>query len=546
MSIRPDLDKIRSTDPPTWPQYPFESPPRVPETSPVKYTIREDLDIFIPMRDGVKLSADVFRPSAPGQKFPALVATSPYTRQLQRTAVTSGQNESGIHEFWVPRGYAHVIVDIRGTNDSEGSWDHFGPQEQRDLFDIIEWTARQPWCDGNVGMTGESYFALSQTMAATMQPPHLKAIFPFCASVDIYRDRYFNGGIFSRGTGHWFHLVRRLSMQGGRLKDPSGIQGHMKTVLAIKYPFDGPYYQERFVWPRLDQIKIPTYFACLWGVSNFHLRGATEGWVGVGDIPKRMLIGPGPKPRKPMAAYHMEALRWYDHHLKGINSGAMEGPPIQLYVEGLNKWRGENEWPLARTQWKEFFLAGETGIAPRKLVESAGRDGQASYNYEPLSYEAYRGGPKLTYRSEPLAEEMELVGPVVLHLWASSTATDTDWFVTFNDEAPDGHVRELSRGWLRASHRELDPVRSKPWRPFHPHLKADPLVPKQAYEFAIEIWPVGNLFKAGHRLNLEIASCDDQTNMGNSHLASNPAATNTILEGRSHPSRLLVPVIPCG
>ncbi|MBI2857326.1 MAG: peptidase S15, partial [Chloroflexi bacterium] len=125
----------------------------------------------------------------------------------------------------------------------------------------------------------------------------------------------------------------------------------------------------------------------------------------------------------------------------------------------------------------------------------------------------------------------------------SSTATDTDWFVTFCDEAPDGNTRGLTKGWLRGSHRELDTARSKPWRPFHPHLKADPLVPHQAYEFAIEIWPTSNLFRAGHRLRLEIASCDDQSHISNAHQAVALPTMNTVLEGCKYPSRLLVPVI---
>src|SRR5262249_21753204 len=155
-----------------------------------EHGIREELDVRIPMRDGVRLAADVFRPAAPG-RFPALVAISPYTRQLQRTTIVDGQNESGITAFWVPRGYVHVIVDVRGTNESEGDWDHMGPVERDDLVDVIEWVADQPWCDGKVGMSGESYFAWSQLMAASARPPHLAAIFPQCAAVDLYRERYF-------------------------------------------------------------------------------------------------------------------------------------------------------------------------------------------------------------------------------------------------------------------------------------------------------------------------------------------------------------------
>ena len=141
---RPDLDAIRSADPPTWPQYPFDEAPAIREVSAPSWSIQFE-EVMIPVRDGIRLAADLLRPSAPGRRFPALIAASPYSRQLQRTNLPSGQNEAGISEFWVPRGYAHIVVDVRGTNDSEGSWDHMGPDERRDLADVIEWAAGQPW-----------------------------------------------------------------------------------------------------------------------------------------------------------------------------------------------------------------------------------------------------------------------------------------------------------------------------------------------------------------------------------------------------------------
>ncbi len=545
MSVLYDPLGVRTVKPSTWPQYPFDSPPKVSKFSKPGYTIFEEADVRIPMRDGVKLAADIFRPSAPGQKFPGLLAVSAYSRQIPRTALPLGQNEAGITEFWVPRGYAQVIVDVRGSNESEGSWDMMGPQEQRDLFDLVEWIAEQPWCDGNVGMTGCSYFGWSQLMAATQRPPHLKAIFAFDAAIDLYREAFFHGGIFTSGfPNRWFEALRAENLLGGQLKDPSGMLRHFKTVLSCEYPFDGPYYQERLSWTRLNRVQIPVYFACDWTFYSLHLRGAFEGWESVGNVPKRMLIGPKLVPFRPMKAYHYEALRWYDYYLKEMDTRVMDGLPIQLYIPGQDRWRGEREWPLARTQWRQFFLAGEAGKGERRLVDDTGPDSFGIYDYDPSGSEALLGRPKLVYRSEPLSCDLEVTGPLALYLWASSTASDTDWFVNFKDEAPDGQLHELTRGWLRASHRELDTARSKTWRPFHPHVKAEPLTAKEAYEFAIEIWPTSKLFKAGHRLRLEIASCDDQSDPKRYHRALARPASNTILEGRSYPSRLLVPVIP--
>ncbi|MFQ5878554.1 MAG: CocE/NonD family hydrolase [Dehalococcoidia bacterium] len=539
-----DPNCIRTANPAQWPQYPYDEPPPTPERSEPKYGIYEENDVRIPMRDGVRLAADILRPYAPG-RYPAIVSTSPYTRQLQRSTVPLGQNEAGISEFWVPRGYAHVLVDVRGSNDSGGTYDCFGATERRDLHDIIEWVAEQPWCDGNIGMFGVSYYGRTQLFTAEEQPPHLKAIFPHDASCDLYRDGVFHGGIPSWGfIAGWWAAVRALNLSSGRVKDPSGMLRHIEIWHTQEYPLDGPYYHERSAWPRLDRIRVPAYFGVGWYHNNLHLRGSFQGFNETGDIPKRMMIGPRHKPAAPFAAYHLEALRWYDQWLKGMETRVMEGPPIQLWIQGENRWRSENEWPLARTQWRELFLGGPSGTPEGRLLEEAGRDGERSYHYDPAGREALLGQPKLAYRTEPMERDLEVTGPLALHLWAHSTATDTDFVATLCDEAPDGAVQELVRGWLRASHREVDPARSEPWRPYHPHTKAEPLVPKQPYELAIEIWPTANVFKAGHRLRLEIASCDEVARGFGYHRTLSLPATNTVLEGQSCPSRLLLPVIP--
>ncbi len=539
-------DSIRTAYPSAWPQYPFNETPPTPEQSIPRYGIFSEMDVRLGMRDGIKLAADIFRPWAPGEKFPALVAWSPYTRQLQGTLTPLGQNEAGLTEFWVPRGYAHIIVDVRGSNDSEGAWDFYGPDEQEDLAETIEWAAAQPWCNGRVGMVGCSYFGRSQILVAGgHRPPSLKAIFPYDAATDAYRDTSFHGGIpqdgFLRG---WFANLSYLNLWGGRLKDPSGFEHHIRTMLGLKYPLDCEYYQERSSWPRLDNINIPAYFGCDWQFYALHLRGAFSGWEAVNNVPKRMLVGPQPRPRRPFANYHFEALRWYDRWLKDLDTGVMEGPPIQLYIQGENTWRSENEWPLARTEWRDFFLGGESGTPEGSLSETAGSDAERSYDYDPNSNESRYGNPRLIYRSEPMAKPMEVTGPVVLNLVAQSSAADTDWFVQFMDEDPDGNATVLTKGWLRASHRELDPGRSRPWQPWHSHTRQLPLTPNQPEEFAIEIISTCNVFLPGHRIRLEIASCDSVAdNFFWYHAALGIKARNTILEGKAA-SRLRLPVIP--
>lgn len=539
-----EADRVRSIDPLVWPQYPFDEPPRMPERSEPRYSISSDYEARIPLRDGVRLAADLIRPHAPG-RFPALVSTSVYTRQLQRGVAPLGQNEAGISEFLVPRGYVHVVVDVRGCNDSEGSYDLFGPQEQQDLYDLIEWVGEQPWCDGNVGMSGISYFGRTQLFAAEQQPPHLKAIFPYDASCDFYRDACYHGGISTPFAAYWPLAVINLNMESGRNPNVDAIRQKLEVMYGQTLPFDGPFYRERSAGERLDRIRIPAYFGSGWYMNELHLKGAFDGYLGTGDIPKRMMVGPRPRPNRPWGSYHHEMLRWYDHWLKGLDTRVMEGPPIQLYIHGDEHWRSEHEWPLARTAWRELYLGGPTNGLAGTLSEAAGVEQVREYTFDPVAREALDGEPRLVYRTEPLERELELTGPLALYLQAATSATDVDWVVSVADEAPDGQVRELSNGWLRASHRAIDPARSTPARPYHPHLAAEPIEPGVVYEYPIEIWPMCNVFKSGHRLRLEVANADSiRKGHGRRHATIPIRATNTVCEGGRTPSRLLVPVIP--
>ncbi|MEE9241067.1 MAG: CocE/NonD family hydrolase [bacterium] len=541
---RVDPNSARHIHPAIWPQWPFDEPPKVRERSEPKYNIFSEYDLMIPMRDGVRLAADIHRPRAAGRKFPALLSISPYTKGLQLTEVPIGQNEAGITEFWVPRGYVHVIVDCRGSNDSEGSYDDKAEKEQADYIDLIEWCAEQAWCNGSVGMIGCSYFALAQLLAAIHQPEPLKAIFPYDAYTDMYRHRSTHGGVPHIGfMTTWFSAVANLNFTSGRLADPSGLQKMFSESLGLENPFDGEHFWKRSPGPCLDRIKTPTYFGCDWSFWWLHLSGVFTGWEGVGDIPKRMLVGPSPQPRRPFGAFHEEALRWYDHWLKGMDTGVMEGPPIQLYIRGEDHWRSEEEWPLKRSDWKRFYLGGPTGGLEGTLSDSAGGGGERTYSADPLNPEWRLGNPRLVYRSEPVDAPLEITGPLSLHLAARSSAEDVDWFIVFQDEAPDGSARTLTKGWLRASHREVDESRSRPGSPWHPHARAVPLTPGREEVFEIELVPTCNVFQPGHRLRLEIGSSSNIADRIGHHEALPVKAENTVLEG-GEGSYLFAPVIP--
>ncbi len=550
---KPNPFGIRTVCPTAWPEYPYNEPPATPEQSAPCYEIHNEWNQAIAVRDGTKLLLDVYRPNRPGETFPALCAFSPYTRQHQRDTAPFGSNEAGITEFWVPRGYAHVIIDVRGSNGSEGSWDMMGPLEQRDLVDIIEWVGQQPWCNGNVGMMGCSYFAMVQNLAAEHAPPSLKAIFPYDALTDVYRDFYFPGGLVNEGfIRAFFPNVHSLNFWGGRNPNLAGMMEHFRAILGvshhgetlggIRYALDGSYYWERSARPNLHRIQIPVYFGCDWTFYNLHLRGCFEAWQVTRGITKRMLVGPSPLPRRPFATFHMEALRWYDQFLKGMDTRVLEGPPIHLWVEGADVWRDEEEWPLARTRWIEFYLGGLPGEGT--LTDTAPPDGEQTLEYRPADEHARWGNPRWVYRTEPLDQPTEVTGPIQLTLVMASTAEDTDWIVTLQDEAPDGAIKELTRGWLRSSHRAVDAARSRINQPWHPHIRIDLLAPGTAEELHIEVIPTSNLFRKGHRIRLELANCDSLVRNFFWYKGTLPIpARNTVIQGHQK-SRLILPVIP--
>jgi uncharacterized protein len=540
-------DPQRSANPTSWPQYPYDRMPSTPEMSEATYSIVPHIDHRLEMSDGTLLAYDVYRPYAPRQKFPALIAYTPYNKMLSESSVPMGMNEAGITEFWVPRGYLHVIVDARGTGDSEGSYDLLGDREQQDLYDLIEQVASLPWCDGNVGMIGCSYFAMVQWLAAAKKPPSLKAIFPYDPTTDLYREFATRGGAFQGNWDFWVPSLFGFSGLGERTPDPSGMLDHARYAVGRKYELDGPFWRERSATERLGDIDIPTYMGCDWGFQDLHLRGTFEGWEKTRDIPKRLAIGGEPKPRRLYSTFHIESLRWYDHWLKGKDTGVMVGLPINLFIQGPDTWRAEEEWPLARTQWVEYYLGGNAGSADGALSSAVPARGSRSYDFDPHSVALVYGDPKLVYRTEPFTQPTEVTGPMALYLSISSSVQDTDFHVRLLAEGPNGE-RLLSKGALKASHRALDEEKSTPWQPYHPHDRKELLEPGEEYELAIELWPTCYVFQPGERIRLEIASSPNIMYGAGMWVGlpniQPPAAHNTVIEGGDNPARLVIPVIP--
>jgi predicted acyl esterase len=568
--------------------------------------MRVERDVYIRMRDGVRLAADLYLPGEEG-RFPALLSLCPYSKDTQGLPLRPVSEEEGIDPFWtgleagiseyfVSRGYAHVVVDIRGTGKSEGEFSPFSREQVEDGYELVEWVARQPWCDGNVGMVGISYFAVIQYLVAALQPPHLKAIFPLDGFTDLYRDCAYHGGILSNFANVWYHLMvgaaeallgpegsQNLSFRvvstAPRLLPPEVLEGLVNSLkedpslknrsdlleilehpelnpvmydLLLAYFEDSEVfppelvsqmYKERSPYTKLERIRVPAYVGSGWHAVGLHLRGAFTAWEGL-RTPKKLLLGPPKFMDRPFCQYHGEIVRWYDYWLKGVDTGIMKEPPVKLFVMGINRWRYEEEWPLARTRWTRYYLHHGGLLSPFP----PGEEKPETYRYRPGE-----GSGALVWSTPSMEEETEVTGPLALYLYASSTATDTDWFVKLLDVDPEGKRRFLTRGWLRASHREVDRGRSRPWRPFHPHRLEglSPLEPGKIYEFAIEILPTSNVFLKGHRLQLEVRSDDGPPEIYLDHailphLVRGEEALNTVYHSPSFPSHLLLPLVPPG
>lgn len=524
------------------PMYPYDDMAETKELSEPRYRLRVEKDILVEMSDGVRLALDIYRPDAEGA-FPALLSMSPYTKELQVSGSRSPNNEAGDTEFFVKRGYCHVIVDVRGSGSSEGDYGVIDDKEIEDGVELVEWVAEQDWCDGNVGMMGISYFGMNQLLLAEKRPPHLKAIFPYDALADMYRDLVYHGGKFCLGfMAFWMGLVIRANprfLKGGTALDAA------RDLFLQRKALDGPFFWERSSYQRLDTIDIPAYLGSDWFMIGLHLRGAFTIWEGIRS-PKCMMIGGFGLPRRPWKRYREELLRWYDHWLKGMDTGVMDGPPIRIYIQGDGRWRGENEWPLARTNWQKLYLHPGGGKLDGLLDNRphVGDEGDHRYFFSPLSIAGLLGLPKLVYRTPQLSRRVELTGPISLTLHAASTASDTTWVVKLLDEDERGGCSIVTRGWLKASHREIDLERSRPYRPWHPHTREQKLSHREVYEFQIEIWPTSMAFPAGHRIRLEIASMDSPVfDFPFFHLPNLLIGFNSIYHSNGYPSSMIVPVV---
>ena len=534
------------------------------------------------MRDGARLRADVFRPRS-NARFPVIVNIGAYQKDkvwvpppdLEEAANPYMNWETVNPLWWVPRGYVAMRVDTRGSGKSPGRTDPWSPSESTDFYDAIEWAGRQPWSSGRVGTSGVSYFAMTQWLVAGLNPPSLKAMIPWEGAADMYRDFGYHGGIFSFGfVVNWYNNHMAHHLLGKPQATAPDAFATPWVWEYMRYSLDGEWWHgRRAQW---ENVAIPFYSAGNWSGMGLHLRGNTEGYMRARSKHKRLRIHAG-------THYHpfyaeearREQLRFFDHWLKGEDTGIMEEPPVKLLIRkgghGNSEWRAENEWPLKRTRWTQFFLQPNARGAedkPGKLPAHAPRKassvsysasgmtkaGVASASWTSTALAGSLPQMGVSFDTEPLDEDVEVTGPVVLVLWVASSTEDMDLFATLRNIDPDGRdVFEMgqqgqsvpvAKGWLRASHRGLDEKLSLPYRPYHAHAQREWLKPGEPVRVEVEIWPTSMVFKRGHRIRLDIQPRDGVGSAPYTHYAADyNTGTNTIFAGGSHASHLLLPII---
>ncbi len=519
-----------------------------------------DWDAPIEMDDGVVLRADIYRPLGAG-KFPVILSYGPYAKglsfqegykgnwaRLTKAAPEVLQNSSNKYqnwelvdpEKWVPDGYALVRVDSRGAGHSPGYLDVWSALEAQDLYTCIEWAGTQSWSNGKVGINGISYYAMNQWQVGALKPPHLAALCIWEGSSDFYRELYRHGGILSDFLNSW-HPRQVASVQHGvgdrgakSIVTGEPVAGPItlsKEELA-KNRADTPseakqhvlfdnYYAART--PDFTQIEAPLLSAGNWGGMGLHTRGNFEGYLRAGSKQKWLEVH-GDTHFTHFYSNYGEALqkKFFGHFLKGEDTGWNDQPRVSLNIRHPGEKfvvRAEQEWPLARTQWTKYFLHPDGGLSTNTPKAET-----------KLSYDTTSDG--LIFGTSPMNKPLEITGPIAAKLWVSSETTDADLFLVLRLFDPAGKEitfigsndprTPIGLGWLRASHRKLDPKKSLPYRPWHSHDEIQPLKPGEPVELDVEIWPTSIVVPPGYWLALSVRGKDYEVDGSDAALPNAP------------------------
>ena len=535
--------------------------------------------VSITVRDGTPIAVRVYRPDGSGP-YPALLAASPYRFDNNRLPASAQflWRETGPIAWYVEQGYAYVHMDVRGSGRSGGVFEFLGKNEQTDLYDVIEWIGRQAWCTGRVGGIGQSYYCMLQWFMGALAPPSLACLAAHDGLADVYRAGAYHGGIpCDFFPGYWWYqnrFINRFPAEG-----PAREQATDLGALCAAHPLFDEFWRERSAWEGLARIKVPLYSSGVWGKMQLHTRGNIDGYARAKG-PKKLRMSGAPNAWAAAAEFasidfHKRVmLPFYDHYLKGISTDYPARPNVEYALRGTSIVRSAESWPPPGTRYVRWLLNGlstgsvtslnDGGLAP----QPAGGPGATTYRYPDPGWVAGvvgfgPGGPSggfdpvrrvLTFTSAPLTNDMEIAGPGKVVLYASSTARDTDFFIKLSDQFPQSaedrakginpFAEVITRGWLRASHRALDPESATDAVPYHTHADPQPLAPGEIYKFEISLEPMAYLVRAGHRLRLEIVNGDSPVSeqLWVHYYRPDKIGADTIHHDPAHPSALILPV----
>jgi len=521
---------------------------------------------YIPMSDGTRLAADVYRPKAAG-RFPVILHASAARSRLQDGDDRSGAGGFSTQMINLARyGYVFVVVERRGLGASFGTRRGYHDRtEARDAYDLTAWAASQPWSQGAVGVFGCSNTGDAAMHFLTVQPhPALKAVFAGCFNWDKYSGGRRGGVLANWGTGPQSSVEQDLRSATPVDGDESramlreAVQEHERNTPLLDLwsgmpnrddvsPLTGtPFWEEGSIATYGDAVRksrVPVYIQGGWQ-DDFR----AQGFITQGNLtqPAKLIIGNWGHCYSKDFSMAAEALRWFDHWLKGVDNGIMQEPRIHYETVNAPGWRTADVWPVPASHPAKAFL----GLGSLGMREP--EPGKASFkvDYQPVCARGTGLGPTcpqddkgLTFTSAPLGADMELTGHPVADLWLSASVEDGPVFAYLEDIAPDGGVSMVSEGRLQARHRKLAKAPfALPGIPWHSFDKADlePLVPGQAARFVFDLLPVSWVFKSGHSYRLTITGADPREKLRKTYA---PAPTWTVWFDRAHPSQLVLPMV---
>lgn len=545
------------------------------------YEIKVDFNQRVVMRDGVELSADIYRPDAPG-KFPVILSRTPYLK--------AGAYSTAKH--FVPHGYVWVAMDVRGRGDSDGKFIPYR-NDGLDGYDAIEWCAKQPWSTGKVGTIGGSYNGRIQWLTALTQPPHLTTMIVMVTPSDPFVE--FPTGLPLPQMISWYHLTAGHVAQNMDAVNWTKLQWHLPMYdmdeaagrpnkewkEEIDHAQAGPYWEPLRYQNKYDRVMLPILHISGW--YDDEQVGTPLNFIGMTAktqpeavrASQKLLMGPWPHainstPKLgdvdfgPTAIIDLNGywLRWFDYWLKGIDNGIMKEPPVRIFVMGTNSWTDENEWPLARTRYTKYFLRSGGRANSRYgdgqlSAQSPANEPADNYTYDPTNPTpfitdptfAQIGGPDdyrsverrddvLVYTSDPVVEDTLVCGPVRAEIQASSSAKDTDFMAKLLDVWPSGFAQRLTDGMVRVRfHQGMD--------------KPELIEPGKVYTYKIDLWNTCQTFRKDHRIRVEVSSSafpkyDRNPNTGEplGRTERMQTADQKIYHDQEHPSFLLLPVVP--